>query len=111
MLVPRVIAGDADARRTFMHDWLAPLLAQRGGSGLGHAVLGLARTGFHMRETATALGIHPNTLRYRLNRAADVLGVRFDDPETRFALQLLARLLEFGDVPAFAAPLAPENGG
>ncbi len=111
VLVPRVIAGDADARRTFMHDWLAPLLAQRGGLGLGRAVLGLARTGFHMRETATALGIHPNTLRYRLNRAADVLGVRFDDPETRFALQLLARLLEFGDVPAFAVPLAPENGG
>lgn len=108
VLVPRVIAGDGEARRTFMHDWLAPLLAQRGGVGLAQAVLGLARTGFHMRETALALGIHQNTLRYRLNRAADVLGVRFDDPETRFALQLLGRLLEFGDVPAFAEPLTSE---
>lgn len=107
VLVPRVIAGDADARRTFMQDWLVPLLAQRGGAGLADAVLGMARTGFHMRETALALGIHPNTLRYRLNRAGDVLNVAFDEPETRFALQLLARLLEFGEVPAFAAQLAP----
>jgi len=114
VLVPRVIGGDVEARRTFIHDWLAPLLAQRGGVGLARAVLGLAQTGFHMRETAHALTIHPNTLRYRLNRAADVLAVRFDDPETRFALQLLVRLLEFGDVPNFAAALAdstPESGG
>jgi purine catabolism regulator len=109
VLVPRVLAGDAEARRTFIHDWLAPLLAQRGGNGLGRAVLGLARSGFRMRDTAVALGIHPNTLRYRLNRAAEVLGVRFDDPETQFALQLLARLLEYGEVPAFAA--AMQDGG
>jgi purine catabolism regulator len=106
VLVPRVIGGDAEARRTFMHDLLVPLLSQRGGTGLAQAVLGLARSGFRMRETAHALGIHPNTLRYRLNRAAEILGLRFDEPETRFALQLVARLLEFDDLPAFAAPLA-----
>jgi purine catabolism regulator len=105
VLVPRVIAGEAEARRTFMHDLLTPLLSQRGGIGLAQAVLGLARSGFRMRETAHALGIHTNTLRYRLNRAAETLGVQFDEPETRFALQLAARLLEFDDVPAFAAPL------
>jgi purine catabolism regulator len=105
VLVPRVIGGDAEARRTFMHDLLAPLLARRGGVGLAQAVLGLARTGFRMRDTAQSLGIHPNTLRYRLNRASEILNVQFDEPETRFALQLADKLLEFDDVPAFAAPL------
>jgi purine catabolism regulator len=111
VLVPRVIAGDVEARRTFMHDLLAPLLSQRGGTGLAQALMGLARSGFRMRDTALALGIHPNTLRYRLNRAAEILDAQFDEPETRFALQLAARLLEFDDVPAFAASLAPSGGG
>lgn len=50
-----------------------------------------------MRETAMALGIHPNTLRYRLARAGEILKIRFDDPEVRFQLQLVARLLDIDD--------------
>jgi PucR family transcriptional regulator, purine catabolism regulatory protein len=107
VLVPRVISGDADARRTFIGDLLKPLLEQRGGEALVAAILGLARNGFRMKETALALGIHTNTLRYRLNRASEVLGVRFDDPNVRFELQLVGRLLEFeearGDSGGFVA--------
>jgi purine catabolism regulator len=95
VLVPRVIGGDRDARRTFVDDVLVPLRSQRGGEALAEAVLGLARHGFRMRETADTLNIHPNTLRYRLNRASEVLGVRFDDPDVRFELQLAARIVEF----------------
>jgi PucR family transcriptional regulator, purine catabolism regulatory protein len=94
VLVPRVIGGDAEARRTFIDDLLTPLLEQRGGKNLVDGVLALARNGFAMRETANALGIHTNTLRYRLNRASEVLGLRFDDPDARFELQLAAKLLE-----------------
>jgi PucR family transcriptional regulator, purine catabolism regulatory protein len=97
VLVPRVISGDSEARRTFVADLLEPLLAQRGGRALAGAVLGLARNGFRMKETAAALGVHPNTLRYRLNRASEILGLRLDDPEVRFELQLVGRLLEFED--------------
>lgn len=97
VLVPRVISGDAEARRTFVGDILEPLLAQRGGKALAAAILALARNGFRMRETADALGIHPNTLRYRLNRASEILAIRFDDPDVRFELQLVGRLLEFED--------------
>ncbi|MEO6834868.1 MAG: PucR family transcriptional regulator ligand-binding domain-containing protein [Candidatus Tumulicola sp.] len=111
VLVPRVISGDVEARRTFMNDLLVPLLAQRGGEALAGAVLGLARSGFRMRETANALGIHPNTLRYRLNRASEILDLQFDEPEVRFALQLAARLLEFDDAPAIAPQLLPRDGG
>lgn len=95
VLVPRVIGGDTEARRTFIDDSLAPLLRQRGGRNLADAVLALARNGFAMKETADALGIHTNTLRYRLNRASDVLGRRFDGADERFELQLLAKLVEF----------------
>ena len=56
-----------------------------------------------MGEAARTLGIHQNTLRYRLNRAAEVLDLQFDEPEVRFALQLAARLLEFEDVGEMAA--------
>jgi purine catabolism regulator len=94
VLVPRVIGGDAEARRTFIDDVVAPLLAQRGGKNLADAVLALARNGFAMKETANALGIHTNTLRYRLNRASEVLDMRFEDPDARFELQLAAKLLE-----------------
>ena len=107
VLVPRVIRGDADARRTFVTDLLTPLLSQRGGRALAAAILGLARNGFRMKETAAALGIHTNTLRYRLNRASEALGLRFDDPEVRFELQLAGRLFEFEDSRAEAEDFVP----
>lgn len=97
VLIPRVIAGDREARRTFLNDLLVPLRARRGGEALVEAVTTLARSGFRMRETAETLAIHPNTLRYRLNRAAEALETDFDLPDVRFELQLAARILEFDD--------------
>lgn len=38
------------------------------------------------------LGLHPNTLRYRLRRARDRHGVDVDDPDTRLLLTVAARL-------------------
>jgi purine catabolism regulator len=111
VLVPRVISGDADARKTFLDDLLVPLLSHRGGNALVEAVLGLARSGFRMRDTAHALGIHPNTLRYRLNRASEILALQFDQAEVRFQLQLAARLLEFDGSPADAPNLLPYTSG
>jgi purine catabolism regulator len=100
VLVPRVISGDAQARQTFVERRLRPLLAQRGGKALVAAVMELARSGFRMRETSERLGIHSNTLRYRLNRASEILGIRFDDPDVRFELQLIARLLQIDELSA-----------
>jgi purine catabolism regulator len=94
VLVPRVLAGDEEARRTFVDGFVAPLLKQRGGKSLVEAVVQLARNGFAMKETASKLGIHANTLRYRLTRASETLDLRLDDPNVRFELQLVARLME-----------------
>ena len=46
-----------------------------------------------VRSTAEALHIHPNTVRYRLRRAEQLLEIDFDDPGVRLLvqLQLLAR--------------------
>ena len=41
-----------------------------------------------VRTAASALHIHPNTLRYRIRRAEQVLGMRLDDPADRLLLQV-----------------------
>ena len=93
VLVPRVLLGDARAREAFLRDLLAPLEGRKGGATLREALLRYADSGFAFRRTALALGIHPNTLRYRLERAADLTGLALDDPDVRFRLQLAARLV------------------
>ena len=46
-----------------------------------------------IRAAATALFIHPNTLRYRLRRLEEVSGLDLADPEQRFAAMLQLRIL------------------
>ncbi|WP_085999603.1 PucR family transcriptional regulator [Nocardia thailandica] len=41
-----------------------------------------------VRAAATAVGVHPNTLRYRLRRAQDLLGLTLDDPADRLLLEI-----------------------
>ncbi|MFZ0215087.1 MAG: helix-turn-helix domain-containing protein [Candidatus Dormiibacterota bacterium] len=43
--------------------------------------------------TARALGIHPNTVRYRIRQIRELTGLRFDDPTERLSLMLELRLL------------------
>ena len=45
---------------------------------------------------ARALGVHPNTLRYRIRRLREVCGIRLDDPEARLLAQLQLRLMSRG---------------
>jgi purine catabolism regulator len=93
VLVPRVLLGDARARASFLEQLLGPLAARRGGIALRQAVLAYADEGFHFRRTAERLRVHPNTLRYRLERAREATGLSFEDPEIRFRLQLANRLI------------------
>jgi purine catabolism regulator len=98
-LVPRVLMGDAGAREAFIDDLFGPLRAKKGGAVLEQALLSLAKSGFNHKKTAEQLKIHLNTLRYRLAHAAEILQLSLDEPETRFRLQLAARLLDFAHNP------------
>lgn len=49
-------------------------------------------TGGNLRRAAHELVVHANTLRYRLDRIAEVIDVDLTDPEQRFRLQLAMRL-------------------
>jgi purine catabolism regulator len=93
VLVPRVLLGDARARDAFVRDLFGPLAGAKGERAMRDALLRFADEGFAFRRTASALAIHPNTLRYRLDRAAALTGLALDDPDVRFRLQLAARLL------------------
>jgi hypothetical protein len=44
---------------------------------------------------AAALGIHPQTARYRIARLRELLGEDLDDPDTRFELELALRVRRF----------------
>ncbi|WP_312884657.1 PucR family transcriptional regulator [Nocardia barduliensis] len=41
-----------------------------------------------VRAAAAALCVHPNTLRYRLRRVEDILGMNLDDPADRLLLEI-----------------------
>jgi purine catabolism regulator len=103
VLLPRVLVGDAAARDAFVRELFSGLESVKGGAALREAILRYAEGGFAFRRTATSLGIHPNTLRYRLERAAAITGLAFDDADTRFRLQLAARLLRLASAPPVAA--------
>ena len=45
---------------------------------------------------AERLGVHPNTLRYRLRRLGELTGVDLRDPDARLVTELQLRMLEQG---------------
>lgn len=92
VLVPRALSGDRDAQADLVGSLLSPLRSARGGEALITTVRALCETGFAQGEAAARLGIHGNTLRYRMDRVETLTGRPLDDPATRslwwLALQL-----------------------
>jgi PucR family transcriptional regulator, purine catabolism regulatory protein len=58
------------------------------------------------KETATLLGVHRNTVLYRLERIRELTGFDLDDSELRLRLHLAysAHLALYSDQPGFAFP-------
>ena len=83
---------------------LAPLdrLAARSSERLLETLDAWLRHQGGLKATAAALGVHPQTVRYRLGRLRELLGGALDDPDGRFELELALR--------ARAAAAQPSGG-
>src|SRR5579875_620609 len=73
----------------FVRQTLAPLQAEsRSGEALIETLEAFVACNGNLSEAARRLGLHRNSLLYRLGRARELLGHDLDDPELRLALQL-----------------------
>jgi hypothetical protein len=97
LLPERALAGDTDARRALIEEVFTPLL--QAGAPLLETAGAYLDFGASLEATARALYLHPNTVRYRLRKAADVCGLDPTDHRERFTLHvalILGRLSTLG---------------
>ncbi|AXK34257.1 PucR family transcriptional regulator [Streptomyces armeniacus] len=96
LLPPQELIGDLARRR------LAPLLScgPTHGRRLAETLLAWLETRGGAPEVASRLGVHPQTVRYRLRQIRELWGADIDDPDSRFELELALRTMrlkgEFG---------------
>ncbi|GGK19554.1 PucR family transcriptional regulator [Pilimelia terevasa] len=85
LLAERALAGDAEARRQ-LRDGYGALV--RSGGELLETLDAYYAAGGVLESAARALYVHPNTVRYRLKRAADVAGFSALHARDGFALRI-----------------------
>ncbi|MEO6457595.1 MAG: helix-turn-helix domain-containing protein [Chloroflexia bacterium] len=81
--------------KTFVEQTLGPLLRHDASSAspLLPTVRSFVEHGGRLRETASQIYVHRNTLTYRLDRAAELLGANLKEPRARLAIELALRAL------------------
>lgn len=84
-----------DELKGFVEETLGPLLRHdaRSAVPLLPTVQAFVEHGGRLRETAAEIYVHRNTLAYRLDRAAEILGADLKQPRTRLAIELALRAL------------------
>jgi DNA-binding PucR family transcriptional regulator len=90
LLAERALNGDPLAREA-LHDRVALPLRTAGGEVL-ETVRAVLTSGGNLEATARAIFVHPNTVRYRLKRAADLTGLSATDPRGSWTLQVALAL-------------------
>jgi PucR family transcriptional regulator, purine catabolism regulatory protein len=78
--------------RSFAAETLAPLLNGDAHESLLATLEMFFTTNGNTFQAAQRLGLHRNTLTYRLNRIQELLGVTLDDPDVRLALHLALKI-------------------
>jgi sugar diacid utilization regulator len=113
LLAERVLIGDGPARGMLIDRIWRPLGESSGGNLLETAAVYL-ESGNGLEGTARLLFVHPNTVRYRLNKIADATGYDLTEPHDAHTARLalaLGRLslppprARGGSVEASTAPL------
>ncbi len=84
---------DPKVLQRFVEESLGAVLAyeERHRTPLTATLEALSNQGWNQRAAARALGIHINSLAYRVQRAEGLLGVSLDDPEARVVLGVALR--------------------
>lgn len=86
LLPERALDGDDSARVELIEHIYEPL--RRGGAALLDTVTTYLEQGNSLEATARMLFVHPNTVRYRLRRAAELTGFNPGDGRSGFVLWL-----------------------
>jgi PucR-like helix-turn-helix protein/diguanylate cyclase with GGDEF domain len=98
LLPERALAGDQDARRALIDEVYAPLAAS--GSALLETLSAYLEQSGSLEAAARALFVHPNTVRYRLRRVADVTGYAATEARAAFTLRVALTLGRLADAAA-----------
>ncbi|GAB3486022.1 PucR family transcriptional regulator [Amycolatopsis cihanbeyliensis] len=87
LLPERALAGDAEAERLLIADIAKPL-EEEAGPALLETVQTYLESGGVLETCARTLFVHPNTVRYRLRKAADLTGRDATDPRDALVLRI-----------------------
>ncbi|WP_341730148.1 helix-turn-helix domain-containing protein [Brooklawnia sp.] len=90
LLPERALAGNGQARRELVDAVFTPLAAA--GGDLLETCVSFSDQGGSVEATARALFVHPNTVRYRLKRIAEVAGYSPSSPRDAYVLRLAITL-------------------
>ncbi|SFO86513.1 DNA-binding transcriptional regulator, PucR family [Amycolatopsis arida] len=86
LLPERALAGDAEAERLLVEEVARPL--EEAGPALLETVQTYLDTGGVLETCARTLFVHPNTVRYRLRKAAELTGRQAADPRDALVLRI-----------------------
>lgn len=95
LLPERALNGDSLARETLVEQVYHPIAAQS--SELLETIACYLETGRSLEATARELFVHPNTVRYRLKKVAEIVGLDATGP--REALIMHAALIVGSSIP------------
>jgi DNA-binding PucR family transcriptional regulator len=86
LLPERALAGDGEARRALIEQVHGPL--ETAGATILTTLETYLGQGSSIEATARALFVHPNTVRYRLKRVAEVTGLSPSNARDCYVLRL-----------------------
>ncbi len=95
LLPERALSGDDDARRALIDEVHRPLAAA--GATLSDTLATYLEQAGSLEGAARMLFVHPNTVRYRLRRVADVTGYTPSQPRHAFTLHVAMALGRLDD--------------
>lgn len=106
LLPERAIAGDIEARRALVEDIYHPLSQAK---ELMRTCVSFLDHGCSVETTARALFVHPNTVRYRIRRIADICGNSPSQPRQAYVLHLAITLGRLAEDEPVRAPTPGEG--